>query len=454
MFKKMKERSTHFLAIAFVLGLFMGVNVSFLASAEEPAHKYLDYFHRIYQILRNEYVDQTDNKELFYGAMRGMIKSLDDPFSRFLDEESYEELREMTSGKFVGVGIEITTKDDEVVVISPIEDSPAMKAGIHAGDIITKVNDTRVKGMKLSEIVKLIKGLPKTRVNLQISREGYDEPIDVSMERASIKIRSVDYGVIDGHDAGYIRIMNFGNDTPSDVSKALKFFNQKKIDRLILDLRYNPGGLLSAAVEISDMFLEPAKVIVSTRGRDGVNPERVFKSENDPIGREKLVVLVNKGSASASEILAGAIRDNKRGTLVGEKTFGKGSVQKSYDLGDDVGVAITIAKYFTPSGECIHKVGIEPDEKVEPYKFLKDEMKYINQMTKDNIAEEYIKKDMEYSESSRIAFRSYLKSKDIQISDRSSDMILYNIINRYRKKPLYSIEFDDQLARGLEILKK
>ena len=198
MFKKMKERRAHFLVLAFLTGLFIGINVSFLSSATEPAHRYLDYFHRVYQLILTEYVDEVSPKELFFGAIRGMMGALNDPFSRFLDEKSFDELKEMTTGKFQGVGIEITVDDGRVVVVTPIDDSPAMRAGILSGDVITKIDDKPVNGMKIEKIVTLIRGLPKSTVKIQIRREGFEEPFDFELERAPVKITSVEYEIIKG----------------------------------------------------------------------------------------------------------------------------------------------------------------------------------------------------------------------------------------------------------------
>ncbi len=453
MFKKLKERNFHLLLTVFFLGLFLGVNASYLASAREPAHKYLDYFHRVYQILRNEYVEVPETKKLFYGAIRGMIGAMEDPFSRFLDEKALSQLKEMTTGKFVGVGIEITVRDGEVVVISPIDNSPAMKAGIQSGDIIKKVNDTPIHGKKLEEIVKLIKGLPKSKVTLYIEREGFDELMKFEIERAPIKIKSVESGIIPEGKIGYIKIKSFGSDTTADVRKAIESFNKKNIDRFIVDLRYNPGGLLTAAVSVSDLFLEKDQVIVSTRGREGVKNQRIFKAQNPVLAKGKLLVLVNGGSASASEIFAGAVRDNKRGKLLGTKTFGKGSVQKSFSLDENVGVAITIARYYTPSGEMIHRKGIKPDYRVKTMEISKEEKKAIANIVRLKILDELVTKKTIYNDRTRKDFYQLLKAKKIKISDRTADLMLKNQINRYRKRPLYDLEFDNQLKTALTRMK-
>ena len=329
MFKKFSERKIHLVVLAFSLGLFLGVNFSFIASAGEPAHKYLEYFHQVYQVISSEYVDEPDNKKLFYGAIKGMIESLGDPFTRFLDEDANSELQEMTSGKFVGIGVEIAVKDGEIVVVSPIDNSPAMKAGIETGDIITKVNNEVIKDKDLNEIIKTIKGLPGTKVSISVKREGFSEELSYDIERAPIKIESTEYAVIKENNTGYLKIKTFGSDTGGDVKKALQYFKSNNINRLIIDLRFNPGGLLNAAVEISDYFLDKDKIIVSTKGRGESAKETIFKAVNPQLYSGEIIILVNRGSASASEILSGALRDNRRAILVGEKTFGKGSVQKT-----------------------------------------------------------------------------------------------------------------------------
>ncbi|HPL17036.1 MAG TPA: S41 family peptidase [Spirochaetota bacterium] len=449
MFKKIKERRFHLLVLAFLTGLFIGINVSFLSSATEPAHKYLDYFHRVYQLILTEYVDEASPKDMFYGAIRGMINSLNDPFTRFLDEKSFEELKEMTTGKFQGVGIEITIQDGQVVVVTPIDDSPAMKAGILSGDIITTIDGKAVKGMKLEKIVKLIRGLPKSTVKLQIRREGFDEAMNFELERAPVKITSVEYDIIKEKNIGYLRIKNFGSETTRDVTKALKFFNARGIKKIVIDVRNNPGGLLNSSIEISELLLERGKTIVSTRGKEGSGRVQVFKSQSEPIYRGALVMLVNNGSASASEILAGAIRDNGRGKLLGVKTFGKGSVQKSFNLDDDIGVAITVAKYYTPSGELIHKKGIKPDYEVPLEKLSESEMKNLKIVREKKILEQFVRKETEYTEETKASFRAALSKDGVILPDKTANYILKDWMYRFKKKPLYDMEFDLQLNEAI-----
>ena len=231
MFKKIRERSLHLVIFAFLTGLFLGVNLSFKAEALEPAHSYLDYFHQVYQIIRTEYVDTVETKSLFYGAIRGMLQALNDPFTRFLNEEDFAELKEETTGKFVGVGIEITMKDGEIVVISPIDDTPAMKAGIKAGDRITKIDSSELKDKSLAEIIKLIRGLPHTKVRLTVVREGFDDPITFDLERMPIKIDAVSYTILKEYNTGYIKVKTFSTDTSREI-EGLSEFNARRIQSL------------------------------------------------------------------------------------------------------------------------------------------------------------------------------------------------------------------------------
>jgi len=453
MFKKFKERRIHAIIIAFFIGIFAGVNVTIIASSSDPSYKYLDYFHKTLQIIKTKYVEVPDNKKLFYGAMRGMIKSTGDPFSRFLDERSKKNLREMTSGKFIGVGIQIASRNGEIMVISPMDGSPAMKAGIKAGDVIVQVNKTKIKGKKLMDIVKMIKGLPNSVVNLKVRREGFNQLLDFSVERAPIKIASVSYGIMKEAKIGYIHLKVFNRDSTRDIKKALTHFNKNNVSKCILDLRNNPGGILRAAKGISDFFLDQGKTIVSTKGREGVYREVISKAKAAALFKGTLIILVNKGSASASEIVAGAIRDNKRGKLLGEKTFGKGSVQGQFDLDENIGIALTIAKYYTPSGESIHMKGIKPDYKVLQNKMSDTDKTALRKIYKAKLLDSFVKPSSQYNQNFRKQFIAFLDSKNIKISKRTSDMLLKNAVYRYKKRPLYDMEFDKQLQAAVGRLK-
>jgi len=451
MLKKIKERSFHIAVMAFLLGLFAGANISHTLSADEPVHRYLDYFHQVFQHILSDYVGDTDPKKLFYGAIRGMMKALDDPYCRFLDERSFTEFKEDISGDFVGVGIEISAKDGDIVVISPIEDSPAMKAGIKEGDTIVRVNDTAIKNKELSKIVKMIRGLPGSDVKLHIRREGFDDLLEFSLKRAVIHTSSVSYEIMENTGIGYLRIKIFGDDTTREVEKALKYFNGKGVDRLVLDLRGNPGGKLEDAIQISDLFLEKDMIIVTTKGRKGADV-RESRSLNDPLYRGRLLVLVNKGSASASEIVAGAVKDNNRGKLLGEQTFGKGSVQRLFSLSDAIGITLTVARYYTPSGVSIHGTGITPDIVVSSRIIPDADKKNASLIVRDKIPEAFVKTHKQYNEETKRKFAEMLRQKNLPVSETTSNYILMSELNRFSKRSLYNLEFDPQLVRAIAVL--
>lgn len=448
----LKKRSFHIIVISFLAGIFIGVNIAFNVSAQEPSFKYLDFFHQVYQLIRDEYVEQPDSKNLFYGAIRGMIASLNDPFSRFLDEQDFGQLKEETSGEFIGVGIEISAKNGDIVVVSPIDGTPAMKAGIQPGDIIYKIDNKPIKDKNINDIISLIRGKPHTKVMLSIIREGIDDPIDIELERLPIKLQSVNYAVIDNTDIGYLRIKVFSEDTSSEVKKALHYFQKNNIQKCIVDMRWNPGGLLDQAVAISDMFLPKDALIVSTKGRSGKETLQEYRSTTIPLYTGKCIILVNKGSASASEIVSGALKDNGRAKLLGEKTFGKGSVQKFFNLDEDTGITLTIAKYYTPSGVSIHGIGIQPDYTVTMTTISKEEQKQINILLKEKILQNFIDKHSKYDEATRKEFKDVLEKNNIKLSDDTANFILKSEIYRFAKKPLYDLEFDNQLSEAMKII--
>lgn len=452
MFKKISERKIHFIFLAFLVGFFLGINFSFKAKAEESTHTYLDYFHQVYQIIRTEYVEKIDNRNLFYGAIKGMISALNDPFSRFLDEESFSELKEETTGKFVGVGVEISVREGEIVIISPIEGSPAMKAGLRAGDIISRVNTVEIKDKSISEIVKMIRGLPNTTVSLTVVREGFDEPLTFEIERAPIKIETVHHDILKQYNVGYLKVKTFSADTEKEIEKSLKDFSKHNISRIIVDLRWNPGGLLEKSISISEFFLDKGKLIVSTRGREGSANVKEYFSEKNPLYRGKLVVLVNKGSASASEIFSGAMKDNRRAVLVGEKTFGKGSVQKFFNLNENIGVTLTIARYYTPSGVSIHGTGITPDHVVPAESFSEADRKNVNLILKDKLVETFIKTHKGYTAENKKEFMQFLTGKKLAVSEQSANFLLKSETYRYSKQPVYDLEFDPQLKKAIEVI--
>ena len=363
------------------------------ASKNKETYEYLDLFGQIFDRVRSQYVDNVTDEELIEKAIDGMLTGLD-PHSGYMDEEVWEEMQMDTQGKFGGLGIEITMEEGFVKVISPIEDTPAYKAGVLAGDFIIQIDDAPVFGLTLSEAVELMRGEKGDPITITISREGV-EPFEVNIIRDIIKIQSVKYEIFD--NVGYLRITSFTEQTESGLIKYIKKIKEELDNKqigFVLDLRSNPGGLLKQSVKVSDIFLEQGE-IVSTRGRNKEDILRYRAKKGDRINGQPLIVLINGGSASASEIVAGALQDHKRAIIVGTKSFGKGSVQtiipfkKSGNNKSTTGIRLTTARYYTPSGESIQGKGIMPDIIIEQGTFESKEFKrYSEADLKDSLDNE------------------------------------------------------------------
>jgi carboxyl-terminal processing protease len=447
---------TH-LAIGFVaFGFFLGIAFS-AHSAQSDSFKYLDYFHSVYQTIMSDYVNPVESKSLFEGAMRGMLQSLDDPYSRFLDEKDYESFKSDVSGQFVGIGVELWIRNGDIIVISAIDDSPAKSAGIRSGDLITNIDGYSIKGKSFGDISTRMKGKPGTEVKVTVRRDGIDDPIDFTMKRAPIKSESVKYGVMkENPSVGYMRITHFFSDTSRDVNRALLDFNNKKIRKLVIDLRDNPGGDMDAAVSIADYFLDTGKMIVTTQGRAGSNIKEEYKAKNPALYTGELLLLVNGGSASSSEILSGALQDNHRAKLIGQKTFGKALVQKVIDIEEGkLGFTLTIRTYVTPNGTMIQKIGIKPDKGLETpvFELSKDEQKELTRANNDKAIEEFVNRKIDYNDQTRKEFIDLIKEKKYAISDKVAAYTLKQRIYRGKDTPLYDLEFDTELGKALEIYK-
>ena len=337
------------------------------AAAEEPAgpdspYEMYTLFSKVVEQVRANYVDadKSTYRELIYGALKGMLQSLD-PHSQFMDEEAFTAMKEDTAGKFGGLGITIGIKDNVLTVIAPMEDTPAFRAGLLSGDKIVEISGDSTDGLALEDAVKKLRGDPGTTVKIKIFRPKTQLMKDFELERAIINVPSIkDTRVLAG-DIGYVRMLQFGEETAADLQAELDKLEAQKVKALVLDLRSNPGGLLTAAVEVSQKFLRRGDLIVFTRGRDN-RMERSYRARaRETFPDVPMAVLINGYSASASEIVAGALQDNRRAVLVGEKSFGKGSVQSVLPQEGGTAIRLTTAKYYTPSERVIHDVGIEPD---------------------------------------------------------------------------------------------
>ena len=344
-------------------------------AASSDTYRQLNLFGDVFERVRADYVEKPDDAKLVESAINGMLAGLD-PHSSYMDPKSFRDMQVQTRGEFGGLGIEVTMEDGLVKVVAPIDDTPAAKAGVMANDIIIKLDDEQVQGLTLNQAVEKMRGPVNTKIKLTIMRKGQDKPIEVSIVRDVIRVKSV-RSHSEGEDVGYIRITQFNEQTTDGLKKAISdLTNQlgaEKIKGFIVDLRNNPGGLLDQAISVSDAFLEKGE-IVSTRGRNAEETQRFNARPGDLTKGKPVIVLINGGSASASEIVAGALQDHKRATLVGTRSFGKGSVQTIIPLGAGNGaLRLTTARYFTPSGRSIQAKGITPD--IEVLQDVPDDLK-------------------------------------------------------------------------------
>jgi len=344
-------------------------------AATSDTYRQLNLFGDVFERVRSDYVEKPDDSKLVESAISGMLTGLD-PHSSYMDAKSFRDMQVQTRGEFGGLGIEVTMEDGLIKVVSPIDDTPASKAGIMANDIITNLDDEAVQGLTLNQAVEKMRGPVNTKIKLKIVRKGQDNPIEVTLVRDNIRVRSV-RARTEGDDIGYIRITTFNEQTTEGLKREIgnltTSIGADKLKGWILDLRNNPGGLLEEAVTVSDTFLDRGE-IVSTRGRNAEETQRRVAHSGDLTKGKKVIVLINGGSASASEIVAGALQDHKRATLVGTRSFGKGSVQTIIPLGSGNGaLRLTTARYFTPSGKSIQAKGITPD--IEVLQDVPDEIK-------------------------------------------------------------------------------
>lgn len=390
----------------FVISLLLTLQTGNCSNKEGTAdraelYSQIQLFSDSIALIQSNYVDEVEPQTLIYGALSGMLKALD-PYSQFMDPDTYNEMKVETEGEFGGLGIEISIRDNILTIIAPIDGTPAYKAGLEAGDKIVKIDDETTRDITLIDAVKKLRGEPGTKVDLTILREEERRLFDVTITRDIIKIASLKEAKVLEDGIGYIRIVEFQDGTEEELEKSLKELEKKGIKSLILDLRNNPGGLLNSAVAVSNKFLDANKTIVTTKGRRE-NHVMEFKARpKKNYYTYPLVVIVNGGSASASEIVAGAIQDNNRGVVIGTKTFGKGSVQTVVPLSDGSALRITTAKYFTPNGTSIINDGIQPDIIVEQKEFKvpdkKDKAEKIFENLDEDEEEEGIEKAIEEEE--------------------------------------------------------
>tara|TARA_B100002019_G_scaffold132362_1_gene113795 strand:- start:614 stop:1879 length:1266 start_codon:yes stop_codon:yes gene_type:complete len=408
----------------YLILLFLVLTFNLSYGNEKIPIEQLKAFSEVYMKIKKDYVEKVDDEKLFDDAIKGMLEGLD-PHSTYLNEKDFEDLQIGTRGEFGGLGIEVTMEDGYVKVVSPIDDTPAYRAGVKAGDLIVMLDDKPVKGLTLSECVDIMRGKVGTSLELTIAREGENKPLKIKIIRDTIKVKSVKHDILDSN-YGYLRITSFQSKTGSSLKNVLlKIKKKNNLKGIILDLRNNPGGVLGAAVEVSDTFLDQKKMIVTTSGRmsDAINE---FKSSSNDFAKDiPIVVLINGGSASASEIVAGALQDHRRAIIMGTQSFGKGSVQTILPLTRKTALKITTARYFTPNGRSIQAKGITPDIIVKEMKFeKKDEVEFLKESDLTGHLDKNSKK-----EKNSTSFKNSKYADDYQLSEALNLLKGLNILS-------------------------
>ena len=418
---------------------------------ETDNQRLLEMFAEVFADVQKNYVDEVDPKALIDGALKGMFESLKDPYSLYLDAQAMRDLGDTTTGKFGGVGLIIAKVEGGVEVVSPIEDTPAFRAGVHAGDLIVAVDGSSVLELSIDQVLSILRGAPGTSVTMTILR-GKALRFDVTVVRAVIEVPTVKYAMMPG-GIGYVRLIQFTPLTNERTAEALHSFETAGYRSLVIDLRSNPGGLLQSAVDVADFFISRGP-IVSTRSRMAAENQVFYASTRRTIVPERLpvLVLVNRGSASASEILAGALQDTGRARVVGEKSYGKGSVQWIRDLGEQ-GYRLTISRYYTPQGRNIDKVGIVPDVEVKEPELSEQEEKAVSALLEQNLLRDFVAANAQPAEPQIQAFLRQLEARKIGLAERYVRRLIRNEVNRTNDNPpLYDLEFDTVLQKAVELL--
>lgn len=458
---KMTRRERLLWAVAVLLALGAGVWMggSPLSASIEKSHAYQHAMEAVHYYLKELHVDPPSEDRLWLGAIRGMVDSTGDPYTRFLNEEEVGQFTGLEEGQRVGIGVEVSLKGGIPVVIAPVDDGPAMKAGVMSGDRIVAVDGTQTRGLDFGELLQLIGGDPGTVVKLTIERPGFPDSRDIAIRRDVFKLEYVKYGYLKERKVGYLRLSHFFGEDVGSIDKfkeALLEFRNAGARGVILDLRNNSGGHLDMARTLAGFFLESGKVVVVARGREE-SDEVVHKASGETMllpGRIPLVVMINRGSASASEILAGALQDHKRAILVGETSFGKASVQRVIrPLPGNTAALVTIQKYYTPDLRSIHGKGLEPDVSVPGFEPGIEEAYYLKKMKDKNFIEEFFKKNKSYSKD----LVGRLKKESEKQGWKISDELAFAILNRQfviHSGDIPDPEMDRQFAKALEVVLK
>lgn len=455
---KKKERTFWICSVCVLLAFYtitVFVNNATAANFNIQAFPYMNKFISVFNAIKSDYVDadKIDDKDLINGAIKGMLEAIGDPYTTYLSEKDVKDLQTTTTGTFAGVGMIITEKDGFISVVSPIEGTPAYRKGMKSGDLLISVNGESLKGVSVSDAADKLKGAPGTSANIEFLRD--DVKYEVELVRAIIDLPTVKHDVIN-NEIGYLRITQFSGTTDKHVKEALLDFKSKNVKGIIMDLRMNPGGLLSSAISIVDFFQDKG-TIVSTKGRrlkeQTVNSATSF---NTIVAKDiPIIVLIDNGSASASEIVSGALKDTKRGILVGDKSFGKGSVQSIQFLPDGTdGFKMTTAKYYTPSGVSIHGIGIEPDITIKEPELSEEEREGLKKIYKDKVIDNFVKEHHNPTNQEIDSFLADLKAKGYVFTNTMMRRLLKNTLDYENNSsaPIYDLEYDIQLKKAMEIL--
>lgn len=449
-------------AVVAVLALCSALSVSvppaFAQTQASEAQRYSSLFQNVYSFILQNYVDEVDPKVLYEGAMKGMLDALNDPYSTFLDSAAMSDLQDTTVGQYGGIGLYISKtppaslrpgEEPWVEVVSPIEDTPGWRAGIQPGDWISEIDGEATDPLAMDEVLKKLRGTPGSTVVLTI-RRGENITFPVAIVRALIEVPSVKRAMMPNR-TGYLRIIEFNPQTTARVKEAVEDFKAQGARSMVIDLRNNPGGLLSAVIDTADLFLDSG-VIVSTKSRTAYE-NQVYRAKSAMLVPRDwpVVVLINRGSASASEILAGALKDQKRAYLIGERSYGKGAVQQIFPLGE-TGFKLTMSRYYTPSDANIDKIGILPDLEVKEPDLTEEEAAELSRLLEQRVFSVFAKENPSATEAERRAFVRKLRDSGAKLSERLLERLVRNELQRTTIAPAYDLEYDIQLQEAVKLI--
>jgi carboxyl-terminal processing protease len=452
---KNKERIVWVSLVLILLSILVFSPLQRVKAISSEGEAYLQILHEVIAFIENDFVDPAEEKKVYTGAIQGALQSLGDPHTRFLDQDEFQELQNETKGTFGGIGVEVSFSDGAFVIISPLEGTPAWKAGLQPQDRIIEINGKATKNVSLADSIGMMRGEVGSSLTMKIERKGIKDPFTVNLIRELIKIQYIRSAYIPETNTGYIKLAQFmgRENTAKEFSNHLSKLIENGAKHFVIDLRMNPGGLVDLSIELADLFLPANKEILSVRGRGGVLVRTFRSDKSDPKFLDiPVAILVNGGSASASEILAGALQDNGRAKIVGTQSFGKGSVQSIFPLSHKTGVAITIQKYFTPSGKSIHGKGITPDIVVQPITATDEEKFAFDKLQKKSKLRTFFSEHSEFNDDAVKDFQDFLASEKLSISEPVICLYLFNELKSTSSLSKPNVELDLQLKEAIQSL--